>query len=54
MPAKVTRKVKVEETKSNKWLRARGVDSKLSIMLEPADLPDGVKPGQTMTVTLSK
>jgi hypothetical protein len=54
MPAKVTHKVKIEETQSAKWLRGRATEGKLSIMLTPADLPDGVKPGQTVTLTITK
>jgi hypothetical protein len=54
MAAKVTRKVKIEATKNDKWLRGRAVEGKLSVMLTPDDLPDGVKPGQTVTVTITK
>jgi len=54
VPATAKHKVRVEKTKSDKWLRLRGVDSKLSVMIAPADMPDGVKPDTVITMTLSK
>lgn len=54
MPARVVRKVVIEETKSAKWMRLRATTGKLSVMCEPDDLPDGVKPGQTITITITK
>lgn len=54
MPAKVTLKMQVEDTKSAKWMRLRSTEGrKVTVMLEPKDLPAGKQAGDAITVTLS-